>query len=87
MIPLFSSKDCPYNNECIATYYRTRYESFVAAKITLFQYIEGWYNRTQIHGAIDFLTLNDCERLCQDAEPLVESGKNCIKSTLTYYFR
>ncbi|MGE7921543.1 IS3 family transposase, partial [Viridibacillus sp. NPDC093762] len=31
--------------------YRNRYLNFETAKLSLFQYIESWYNRKRIHGA------------------------------------
>ncbi|MFB9976445.1 IS3 family transposase, partial [Pallidibacillus thermolactis subsp. kokeshiiformis] len=32
--------------------YLTKYESFETARIALFQFIEGWYNRKRIHGSM-----------------------------------
>lgn len=61
----FSRKGCPYENACIESFhatlkneevYQTIYMDFEAARSALFQYIESWYNRKQIHGAIDYLT-------------------------------
>ncbi|MBM7436288.1 transposase InsO family protein [Leuconostoc rapi] len=32
------------------------YQTAKQAKMQLFQYIKGWYNRQRIHGAIGYLT-------------------------------
>ncbi len=33
--------------------------------MALFQYIEGWYNRKQMHGSINYLTPEECEQLAR----------------------
>jgi putative transposase len=74
MIASFSRKGCPYDNACIESFhatlkkeevYRNRYMNFETAKVALFQYIESWYNRKRIHGAINYLTPDEVERLCR----------------------
>jgi len=74
MIPSFSRKGCPYDNACIESFhatlkkeevYRTQYDSFETARIALFKYIEGWYNRKRIHGSIGYLTPDEFERMCR----------------------
>jgi putative transposase len=74
MIPSFSRKGCPYDNACIESFhatlkkeevYRTHYDSFETARIALFKYIEGWYNRKRIHGSIDYLTPDAYEKICR----------------------
>ncbi|WP_427107558.1 IS3 family transposase [Lysinibacillus xylanilyticus] len=76
MIPSFSRKGCPYDNACIESFhatlkkeevYRTRYDSFETARIALFKYIEGWYNRKRIHGSIDYFTPDTYEKMCRAA--------------------
>lgn len=76
MIPSFSRKGCPYDNACIESFhatlkkeevYRTKYESFEIARMALFQYIEGWYNRKRIHGSIGFVTPDEYEKMCREA--------------------
>lgn len=76
MVPSFSRKGCPYDNACIESFhatlkkeevYRTKYDSFETARIALFQYIEGWYNRQRIHGRIGYLTPDAYEQLCRAA--------------------
>jgi transposase InsO family protein len=61
MLASFSGKGCPYDNACIESFhatlkkeevYQNRYLTFETAKLALFQYIESWYNRKRIHGAI-----------------------------------
>ena len=63
--PSFSRKGCPYDNACIESFhaslkkeevYQTKYVTFEEAKLALFQYIEGWYNRKRIHSSIGYKT-------------------------------
>lgn len=70
----FSRKGCPYDNACIESFhatlkkeevYQTVYQDFEAARLALFQYIESWYNRRRIHGAINYLTPQQLEDLCR----------------------
>lgn len=67
----FSNKGCPYDNACIESFhatlkkeevYQTTYQDFKEAKIALFRYIEGFYNRKRIHGSINFLTPEKFEK-------------------------
>lgn len=76
IIPSFSRKGCPYDNACIESFhatlkkeevYQTQYESFETARIALFQYIEGWYNRKRIHGSIGYVTPDEDEKMCREA--------------------
>ena len=76
MVPSFSRKGCPYDNACIESFhailkkeevYLTKYESFETARIALFQFIEGWYNRKRIHGSIGYLTPDEYEKMCRIA--------------------
>ncbi len=69
----FSRKGCPYDNACIESFhatlkkeevYQTVYPNFETARLALFQYIEGWYNRKRIHGSINYLTPQEMEDLC-----------------------
>ncbi|WP_416244330.1 IS3 family transposase [Enterococcus faecalis] len=66
----YSRKGTPYDNSCIESFhaalkkeevYQTTYHSYEEAKLELFQYIEGWYNRKRIHGAIGYLTPQQAE--------------------------
>ncbi len=72
IIQSFSRKGCPYDNACIESFhttlkkeavYPTTYITFEQARIALFQYIEGWYNRKRIHGSINSLTPKDVSNL------------------------
>ncbi|MCU7210212.1 IS3 family transposase [Turicibacter sp. 1E2] len=74
MIQSFSRKGCPYDNACIESFhatlkkeevYQTTYVTFEQARMALFQYIEGWYNRKRIHGSINYLTPEECEQLAR----------------------
>ncbi|TQR14697.1 IS3 family transposase [Psychrobacillus vulpis] len=70
----FSRKGCPYDNACIESFhailkkeevYQTSYIDFETARLALFHYIESWYNRKRIHGAINYLTPQQLEDLCR----------------------
>ena len=72
----FSRKGCPYDNACIESFhatlkkeevYQTTYRTFEKARIALFQYIEGWYNRKRMHGAINYLTPDECEQQARES--------------------
>ena len=76
IVQSFSRKGCPYDNACIESFhatlkkeevYQTTYVTFEQARIALFQYIEGWYNRKRIHGSINYLTPEECEQLSRKA--------------------
>ncbi len=46
--------------------YQTVYVTFKQARMALFQdTTTGWYNRKRIHGAIDYLTPEECEQLAR----------------------
>lgn len=68
----FSYKGSPYDNACIESFHSilkkeevhpVRYLDFNHARVALFQYIEGWYNRKRIHGSIDYRTPQQMEDL------------------------
>ncbi|MCU7202225.1 MAG: IS3 family transposase [Turicibacter sanguinis] len=74
VVQSFSRKGCPYDNACIESFhatlkkeevYQTKYVTFEQARMALFQYIEGWYNRKRIHGSINYLTPEECEQLAR----------------------
>ncbi|TJZ36566.1 IS3 family transposase [Priestia megaterium] len=61
----FSQKGCPYDNACIESFhailkkeevYHTQYLDYSAAKVAMFQFIEGWYNRNRIHSSLGYQT-------------------------------
>ncbi|KRG17071.1 integrase [Lederbergia galactosidilytica] len=68
----FSHKGSPYDNACIESFHailkkeevnHVQYLDFNAARVELFKYIEGWYNRKRIHGSIGYLTPQEMEDL------------------------
>ncbi|MCM3742471.1 IS3 family transposase [Oceanobacillus luteolus] len=68
----FSHKGSPYDNACIESFHailkkeevnHVQYLDFNAARVELFKYIEGWYNRKRIHGSINYLTPQEMEDL------------------------
>ena len=76
MVNSYSEKAYPWDNACIESFhatlkkeevYRTRYANFEAARMAIFRYIEGWYNRKRIHGSIGYLSPDAFEKLCRAA--------------------
>lgn len=66
----YSRKGTPYDNSGIESFHATlkkeevylkHYRSFDEARLALFQYINGWYNRERIHGNINYLTPQQAE--------------------------
>ncbi len=65
IIHSFSRKGNPYDNACIESFhsvlkkeeiYLHTYRDIKEARRAIFEYIEGWYNRRRIHGAIGYMT-------------------------------
>lgn len=76
MTASFSGKGCPYDNACIESFHsilkkeevnRVIYYDYTTARLELFKYIEGWYNRERIHGSIGYLTPQAKEELARAA--------------------
>lgn len=53
------------HNACIESFhailkkeevYHTQYPDYSAAKVAMFQFIEGWYNRNRIHSSLGYQT-------------------------------
>lgn len=68
----YSKKGCPFDNAPMESFhaslkkeevYLRHYRDFNDAKISLFEYIEGFYNRNRIHSAINFFTPVEFEKL------------------------
>ncbi|TCP70106.1 integrase-like protein [Baia soyae] len=66
----FSAKGCPYDNAPIESFhaifkkefvYLTTLHSYEDAKIRIFQFIEGRYNRNRIHSGIGYKTPQQME--------------------------
>ncbi|WP_212880421.1 IS3 family transposase [Tetragenococcus halophilus] len=66
----YSRKGTPYDNSGIESFHATlkkeevylkHYKNFDDARLALFQYINGWYNRERIHGNINYLTPQQAE--------------------------
>ncbi len=71
-----SRKGCPYDNACIESFHailkkeevnHVTYIDYESAKLALFTYIEGWYNRTRIHGSLGYKTPQEVEDLQRKA--------------------
>ncbi|MGG1267252.1 IS3 family transposase [Brevibacillus laterosporus] len=72
----FSRKGCPYDNACIESFHailkkeevnHVNYIDYESAKLALFTYIEGWYNRIRIHGSLGYKTPQEVEDLQRKA--------------------
>ena len=70
MIQSLSNKGNPYDNACIESFHsiikkeyinHEKFQTFEEAKLKIFDYIEGWYNRNRIHSSIDYLTPHELE--------------------------
>ncbi|MGL4760041.1 MAG: IS3 family transposase [Sarcina sp.] len=46
--------------------YRTTYKNFKKAEMTIFPYIEGWYNSKKLHSGFDYKTPNEVESLAKN---------------------
>ena len=71
MILSYSRKGNPFDNAPIESFHATlkkeevylrHYKNFDDAKSSLFEYIEGFYNRNRIHSAIGYLTPHQFEK-------------------------
>ena len=76
MIHSFSYKGSPYDNACIESFHailkkeevnHVQYFDFHSAKLAMFQYIEGWYNRKPIHGSLGYKTPQEIENSSRQA--------------------
>lgn len=63
----YSKKGYPYDNACMESFNsilkkemvnHKKYKTFNEAKISLFEFIEGWYHNIRIHGSLNFMTPN-----------------------------
>lgn len=70
MIHSFNHKGSPCDNACIESFHailkkeevnHVQYIDYHAAKIAMFKFIEGWYNRKRIHGRLDYKTPQEVE--------------------------
>ena len=61
----YSKKGYPYDNACMESFNAIlkkeevnlkEYKTFEEAKLAIFEFIEGWYNRRRIHSAIGYKT-------------------------------
>ena len=68
----YSKKGYPYDNACMESFNAILkkeevnlkvYETFEEAKLAIFEFIEGWYNRRRIHSAIDYKTPYEIEKI------------------------
>lgn len=66
----YSKKGYPYDNAPMESFHASlkkeeprmnKYIDLEDAKISIFEYIEGWYNRKRIHSRIGYITPQECE--------------------------
>lgn len=75
IIQSHSRKGCPYDNACVESFNsilkkelvnHMRYYDFYSARLSIFEFIEAWYNRKRIHGAIGYMTPQMKENQCKN---------------------
>ncbi|WP_438769971.1 IS3 family transposase [Brevibacillus sp. JB24b] len=75
IIHLCSKKGCPYDNACTELFHailkkeevnHVTYIDYKSAKLALFTYLEGWYNRKRIHGGLGYKTPQAVEDLLRN---------------------
>ncbi len=68
----YSKKGYPYDNTCMESFNvilkkekvnLKEYKTFEKAKMALFEFIEGWYNRKRIHSGIGYQIPYDIEKM------------------------
>lgn len=68
----YSKKGYPYDNACMESFNAIlkkeevnlkEYETFEEAKVAIFKFIEGWYNRKRIHSSIGYRCPYDIEKI------------------------
>ncbi len=72
VVQSFSKKGCPFDNACCECFFkylkkeetdRRTYHSFQELRLSIFEYIEGYYNSRRPHGTLGMLTPNEAEAL------------------------
>ena len=72
VVQSFSKKGCPFDNAVAESFFRylkqeetnrRSYSSLSELKLSVFEYIDGFYNSRRPHGALHYLTPNEQERL------------------------
>lgn len=68
----FSAKGCPYDNAGIESFFsilkreevsKKIYRNYHEARLSIFEFIESWYNLNRIHSSLNYLTPNEMELL------------------------
>ena len=72
VVQSFSNKGCPFDNACCECFFkylkkeetdRRNYHSFQELKLSVFEYIEGYYNTKRPHSTLNMLTPDEAENL------------------------
>ncbi len=90
IIHSYSRKGTPYDNAKIEAFHsimkreeiypnKDRYRTFEDAKIHIFEYIEGFYNRKRIHSSIGYLTPQEKEDIAIEAMRNKETREQKVK--------
>ena len=75
VVQSFSKKGCPFDNACCECFFkylkkeetnRRTYHSFRELQLSVFEYIDGYYNSRRPHGTLGMLTPNEAEILYQE---------------------
>lgn len=78
VVQSFSGKGCPFDNACCECFFkylkkeetnRRIYHSFQELRLSVFEYIEGYYNSRRPHGTLSMLTPNEAEDLYREQHP------------------
>lgn len=86
----FSRKGNPYDNACIESFhsvlkkeeiYLHTYQDSKEARMAIFEYIKGWYNRKRIHSSIGYLTPQQKE----DEELKKSASTECLSIGQNFY--
>lgn len=75
VVQSFSKKGCPFDNACCECFFkylkkeetnRRTYHSFRELQLSVFEYIDGYYNSRRPHGTLGMLTPNEAEILYRE---------------------
>ena len=78
VVQSFSKKGYPFDNACCECFFkylkkeetdRKRYQSLQELRLSIFEYIEGYYNSKRPHTTLHMLTPNEAEALYWEQNP------------------
>ena len=77
VVQSFSNKGDPFDNACCESFFkylkkeeanRRTYHSLQELQLSVFEYIEGFYNSKRPHGSLNLLTPNEMEALYWESQ-------------------